>query len=37
MRRLLLGVTAGEEPGDTTPLVDPDAFLALARDFRSRR
>jgi acetyl-CoA synthetase len=36
MRRLLLDVTAGREPGDTTSLVDPDAFAALAADFRSR-
>jgi acetyl-CoA synthetase len=36
MRRLLLDVTAGREPGDTTSLVDPDAFTALAADFRRR-
>jgi len=32
----LLDVTAGREPGDTTSLVDPDAFTALANDFRQR-
>ncbi len=36
MRRLLLDVTAGREPGDTTSLVDPDAFATLAADFRAR-
>ena len=37
MRRLLLGITRGEEPGDTTSLVDPDAFLALARGYPTRQ
>ena len=36
MRRLLLDVTAGREPGDTTSLVDPAAFAALASGFRDR-
>ncbi|RZT85900.1 acetyl-coenzyme A synthetase [Pseudonocardia sediminis] len=36
MRRLLLDVTAGREPGDTTSLVDPDAFTRLASGFRDR-
>ena len=36
MRRLLLGVTRGEEPGDTTSLVDPAAFHALADAYRDR-
>lgn len=34
LRRLLLGVTRGEEPGDTTSLVDPEGFAALAADYR---
>lgn len=34
LRRLLLGVTRGEDPGDTTSLVDPDGFAALAADYR---
>ena len=36
MRRLLLDVTAGREPGDTTSLVDPEAFTVLAEGFRTR-
>ncbi len=36
MRRLLLDVTAGREPGDTTSLVDPDAFTRLATGFGQR-
>lgn len=35
LRRLLLGVTRGEEAGDTTSLVDPDGFAALAADYRA--
>ena len=34
MRRLLLDVTAGREPGDTTSLVDPAAFTELAAGYR---
>ncbi|MDD7965019.1 acetate--CoA ligase [Actinomycetospora lemnae] len=34
LRRLLLGLTRGEEPGDTTSLVDPEGFAALAADYR---
>lgn len=36
MRRLLLDVSAGREPGDTTSLVDPDAFTRLATGFGDR-
>ncbi|WP_308252376.1 acetate--CoA ligase [Pseudonocardia sp. KRD291] len=36
MRRLLLDVTAGREPGDTTSLVDPGAFTRLASGFAQR-
>ncbi|MFP5020291.1 acetate--CoA ligase [Pseudonocardia phyllosphaerae] len=36
MRRLLLDVTSGREPGDTTSLVDPDAFAQLAAGYRER-
>ncbi|OLM19370.1 MULTISPECIES: acetate--CoA ligase [unclassified Pseudonocardia] len=36
MRRLLLDVTAGNEPGDTTSLVDPAAFAELAAGYRVR-
>jgi acetyl-CoA synthetase len=35
LRRLLLGVTRGEEAGDTTSLVDPEGFAALAADYRT--
>ena len=35
LRRLLLGLTRGEEPGDTTSLVDPEGFAALAADYRA--
>lgn len=34
MRRLLLGATRVEEPGDTTSLVDPGASRTLAADYR---
>jgi acetyl-CoA synthetase len=36
VRRLLLDITAGREPGDTTSLVDPDALAGLAEQFRTR-
>ena len=36
VRRLLLDITAGREPGDTTSLVDPDALDGLAEQFRTR-
>ena len=36
VRRLLLDITAGREPGDTTSLVDPDALAGLAEQFRGR-
>ena len=36
VRRLLLDITAGREPGDTTSLVDPDALVGLAEQFRTR-